>query len=187
MEQSKERRRVVTGICEEHIISTCKININPLNENWRLSTETEIFVVFAWPEESPRYKIQLEIVWGFWAGRCEPHQSKSSFMFLWDQSQPGCHGTGQLCLCQAIPLLTLLHFRKPQIKCERGATGGMIPRVCGETDVWCANTELGQTLLWLGEAAKSHDGWIFQHVPNLCSLGGKKWAPALCRMTNHHA
>ena len=40
-------------------------------------------------EESPRYKIQLEIVWGFWAERCEPHQSKSSFMFLWDQSQPG--------------------------------------------------------------------------------------------------
>ena len=53
------------------------------------------------------------------------------------QAQPG-----QLCLCQTIPLLTLLHFRKPQIKCERGATGGMIPRVCGETDVWCANTEL---------------------------------------------
>ena len=159
MEQSKERRGVVTGICEEHIISTCKININPLNENCRLSTETEIFVVFAWPEESPRYKIQLEIVWGFWAGRCEPHQSKSSFMFLWDQSQPGCHGTGQLCLCQTIPLLTLLHFRKPQIKCERGATGGMIPRVCGETDVWCANTELEQALL-----SPRSDLWKLQKV-----------------------
>lgn len=139
-------------------------------------------------EESPRYKIQLEIVWGFWAERCEAHQSKSSFMFLWDQSQPSQAQPEQLCLCQTIPLLTLLHFRKPQIKCERGATGGMIPRVCGEEKLmYGAPTQSWSISLWLVEAAKSHDGWIFQHVPNLCSLDGKKWAPALCRMTNHHA
>ena len=106
-------------------------------------------------EESPRYKIQLEIVWGFWAERCEAHQSKSSFMFLWDQSQPSQAQPEQLCLCQTIPLLTLLHFRKPQIKCERGATGGMIPRVCGETDVWCANTELEHQPLTCGSCKKS--------------------------------
>ena len=90
-------------------------------------------------EESPRYKIQLEIVWGFWAERCEPHQSKSSFMFLWDQSQPGT----------AWAALSVSNhsssdsppFQKASDK-MRGATGGMIPRVCGETDVWCANTEL---------------------------------------------
>lgn len=172
-----------------HYFNKIDININPLNENCRLSTETEIFAVFARQRRvrDTRYNWRL----------CEDSERRDASLI--SQSLPLCFceispsqaQAGQLCLCQTIPLLTLLHFRKPQIKCERGATGGMIPRVCGETDVWCANTELEHqpllSPLWLVEAAKSHDGWIFQHVPNLCSLGGKKWAPALCRMTNHHA
>lgn len=49
-------------------------------------------------------------------------------------------------------------FQKASDK-MRGATGGMIPRVCGETDVWCANTELEQALL-----SPRSDLWKLQKV-----------------------
>ena len=87
MEKSKEMREVITGISLSNTFySTGEININPLNENCRLSTETEIFVVFAEPEESQ----DTRYIWRL----CEDSERRDASLI--SQSLP-------LCFCEISP------------------------------------------------------------------------------------